>query len=73
MGIIGPIVIVMNIRYYDTKNVINSKGKTDYVILIVSTLKMPKFIQHLLQYLEIYLLACHIKKLLNLCYEATIE
>lgn len=60
--------------YYDTKNVINSKGEADYVITTGSTLKMPKFVQHLYwDALEYYLLACHIKKLSNPRYEPTMK
>lgn len=64
----------INIRYYDTKNVINSKGEADYVITTGSTLKMPSSVQHLYwDALEYYLLACHIKKLSNPRYEPTIK
>lgn len=64
----------INIRYYDTKNVINSKGEADYVITTGSTLKMPKFVQHLYwDALEYYLLASHIKKRSNPRYEPTMK
>ncbi len=64
----------INIRYYDTKNVINSNGEADYIITTGSTLKMPQNVQHLYwDALEYYLLACHIKKLSNPRYEPTIK
>lgn len=64
----------INIRYYDTKNVINSDGEASYIITTGATLNMPKSVQHLYwDALEYYLLACHIKKLSNPRYEPTMK